>query len=305
MLLYMIPPFPEFKNLELSDKKDVENFTKKSPPYSDFNFVSMWSWNTKNETKLSELNGNLVVRFSDYLSKEIFYSFIGSNKVEETIDILTKFSLKNKSGSKLRLIPEDVIREHRTGDFILISDNDNFDYVYDVKEFFTCEGKKYETQRNQINRFEKKYQNIKVEIFKDFDHVKEEMLLLEQSWKLNKVKQDKILEFRSESEALRRIFDLKHDGLFTVCIFSDNKLVAFCVSEVLPESDYAISHFAKADISFSGIYSFLLHKTCEALIKHKVKYLNYEQDLGLVYLKNSKMAFRPVHFLKKYLIIKQ
>lgn len=40
----MIPKFPEFKKLELSNKEEIENFTSKFPPYSDFNFVSMWCW---------------------------------------------------------------------------------------------------------------------------------------------------------------------------------------------------------------------------------------------------------------------
>ena len=64
----MIPQFPEFKSLELSDKKDIESFTKRFPPYSDFNFVSMWSWDIKEEIRISQLNGNLVVRFTDYLT---------------------------------------------------------------------------------------------------------------------------------------------------------------------------------------------------------------------------------------------
>ena len=34
-LLCMIPEFPKFKNLELSDEEDVGIFTKKFPPYAD------------------------------------------------------------------------------------------------------------------------------------------------------------------------------------------------------------------------------------------------------------------------------
>ncbi len=34
----MLPQFPQFKPLELTDKEDIENFTKNFPPYSDFSF---------------------------------------------------------------------------------------------------------------------------------------------------------------------------------------------------------------------------------------------------------------------------
>lgn len=73
----MIPEFPQFKVLELSDKGDIEVFTKKFPPYSDFNFVSMWSWDIKGDMRISQLNDNLVVRFTDYLTGNPFFSFFG------------------------------------------------------------------------------------------------------------------------------------------------------------------------------------------------------------------------------------
>src|SRR6185369_3066931 len=104
----MIPQFPKFKPIELSDKEEVEGFNDKFPPYSDFNFISRWSWNLKGEMKLSILNENLVVHFTDYLSGDSFYSFLGDKKVDETASALLDFSVKKKFRSKLHLIPEVV-----------------------------------------------------------------------------------------------------------------------------------------------------------------------------------------------------
>lgn len=74
----MILKFLEFKKLELLDKKEVEKITSKFPPYSDFNFVSMWSWDVKEELRISKLNNNLVVRFADYFVGNPFFYFLGS-----------------------------------------------------------------------------------------------------------------------------------------------------------------------------------------------------------------------------------
>src|SRR3990167_9981485 len=104
----MIPEFPHFKKLELADKKDVEKFTQKYPPYSDFNFVSMWSWDIKGEMRLSTLNNNLVVRFTDYLTGEPFYSFLGDNKVNETAEKLLDFTLEEEIKPKLHLIADET-----------------------------------------------------------------------------------------------------------------------------------------------------------------------------------------------------
>lgn len=73
----MIPEFPQFKLIELSDKGSVEKVTQKYLPYSDFDFISMWCWNIKGKIKISKLNNNLVVRFTDYLSGNPFFSFLG------------------------------------------------------------------------------------------------------------------------------------------------------------------------------------------------------------------------------------
>ena len=220
------------------------------------------------------------------------------------MNAITQYSLEKGLGAKLKFVPEEVIVQYKSDDFLSLPDEDNFDYIYNMKDFCACEGKKYETQRNQINRFEKKYPMARVEVFYSFADIRERILRLEQKWKLNKIIKDKVIEFRSESQAVWRVFDLKHENFVTICVFMGEELVGFCVSELL-DGEYAIAHFAKADITYAGIYSFLLHKTCTALVEKGKEYLNYEQDLGLVHLRHSKSAFRPVRFLKKHIVIKQ
>ena len=304
----MLPQFPQFKPIELSDKEDIEQITHQYPPYSDFNFVSMYSWDVKGEMRVSELNGNLVVKFFDYLSKEPFYSFLGQNNVKDTIEQLIKFSKDNKVGLKLKFISQEIESAHHSSNFIYLLDQDNFDYVYNIKNLYECLGRKYETQRNLINRFKKHCKEFDVKIMNFSDLVKESVLDLDEIWMKNKSlieEKNQPIQFRNESEALKRIFDLKSDNLFVTCIFVENKLIAFCINELLPNSNYALSHFAKADVSYPGIYSFLLNKNCEFLLKKDKEYLNYEQDLGLSHLRYSKNSFKPEYFLKKYVIIKQ
>ncbi len=296
----MIPEFPEFKKLELADKEAVGNFTKDFPPYSDFNFVSMWSWDIKGEMRLSELNKNLVVLFTDYLTGEPFYSFIGNKDIESTVRTLIAFSSQNNLACKLKLVPEEVAQLITNDSFTCLPDQDNFDYVYDTKLSYECRGKDYETQRNMINRFNKKHEGYEVRVVEVLNEIKDDILSLDQGWKNNKVEKNGQWDFEHEHDALRRIFDVQSGNLFAVCIFHEGKLVAFCINELIPGSDFATAHFSKADVALPGIYSFLLNQTCKALCEKGVKYLNYEQDLGLPALRYSKGAFRPAHFLKKY-----
>ena len=49
----MIPNFPNFKHVEIKDKPDVEKFTHSFKPYSDFNFISLFAWDTNNQRKIA------------------------------------------------------------------------------------------------------------------------------------------------------------------------------------------------------------------------------------------------------------
>ena len=84
----MIPEFPNFKKIEISDREAVERFTHQYVPYSDFNFTSMWCWSGKNDLELSQLDANLIVKFCDYIHGKEFYSYLGQNNVSKLAESL-------------------------------------------------------------------------------------------------------------------------------------------------------------------------------------------------------------------------
>ena len=88
----MIPNFPNFKKLEYNDRSAVERFTKDFPPYSDFNFSSMWAWDFNETFKLSILNDNLVLLLKECISDKHYFTIIGKNKISQAIAELVQFS---------------------------------------------------------------------------------------------------------------------------------------------------------------------------------------------------------------------
>ena len=128
----VLPQFPDFKKLEWTDRHSVEQFTKEFPPYSDFNFVSLWSWNTKDKMMLSQLNGNLVVLFYDYITDTPFLSFIGRNKLSETAHSLIEYSTHHFQEPSLKLIPEIVATQLCSEHFAVEPDENSHDYILSV-----------------------------------------------------------------------------------------------------------------------------------------------------------------------------
>ena len=297
----MIPQFPEFKNIEISDRDDVKRFLRDYPPYSDFDFTTLWSWDVDENRGLSMLSNNLIVRFSDYLTGEVFYSFLGANRLEETVKALFDFALLNKHSTDLRFVPHEVIPEgYAINDIAdVLEDPDNHDYIYSTKELSEYHGSKYAQARNLLSRFNRR--NGSVAVF-DIDLADKEsgnrILGVTKEWQNNKGKY-----VTREELALKRLIDKSEDfDLVNFGVMVDDVVVAFAMNEVLYDG-YAISHFAQANIQYPGAYSFLIHTIAERMYRRGCNFLNYEQDLGLPGLRQAKKSYCPTHFLKKYSIV--
>ena len=77
--------------------------------------------------QISQLNGNYVIRFINYLTGEPFYTFLGENKVDETAKELLELSKKEGLKVELRLIPEDSMVGLDKNVFTIEEDPDNND----------------------------------------------------------------------------------------------------------------------------------------------------------------------------------
>lgn len=298
----MIPNFPTLKKLQLEDKTEFENYTKQFLPYSDYNFVSLYSYNTQNKIEISFLFGNLVVVFEDYLTGEPFFSFIGRTNIEKTIDTLLQTAEQKGITTSLKLVPETVIetKEDLSG-FTITEDPDNHDYILSVEDLAGYKGKKFYDKRNLTNRFKRLYPQYSTETLElTTEQEKKQIIELFFVWEKRRNKTRE--ETQHELTALGRLLDASSSlNLHTLGIYINETLIAFTIQEVL-QDEYAIIHFEKNDISYPGISALLRQESAKFLQQKNCKLINFEQDLGIEGLKKAKELWRPVTFLKKYTI---
>ena len=298
-----LPIFPHSKTLDINDKPAIESFVAKHPPYSDFNFTSMFSWDSRNEYRVSNLNNNLVVRFTDYITGEPFYSCLGENKIDETLQRLIKQSELEGITPRLQLIPRNAVNNLKNVKLFRIKEDiDNFDYIYSLPSSVELKGKKYQNHRTGKRNFLEKFdRRISVRTINPSNQtVRKKMLDLFNTWSANTSQPQEDID--NEMEAIIKILNYSSDlNIFCIAIYIEDELVAFSINELVDE-DYAITHFEKANISYSGIYYFIRHETSKLLLKKGRRLLNLEQDLGIESLRYSKKAHRPIDFLKKYTV---
>lgn len=296
----MISTYPEFSKLDLSQLKPVTKFTDRFEPFSDFNFTSLFCWNTDGSTEVSWLNDNLVVRMPDYLDGHTtVYSLLGDNLVEESLKTLLAQT------NKLTLVPEAVIQAMQDKSaFIITEDEDNFDYVYDLDHLSDLPGSNFKKKRNKANVFVKAHENYElvVKVTHSLEPNQAEMLRsVDRQWaKATPRDEGDIL---AERKALDVI--LENSQAFKpiiVEVWVDGSIKAFSINEIINQ-DYAICHFEKAlKTHHEHLNTFLTIEVAKKLRAAGCRWANWEQDLGLDGLRRSKRSYHPVRMLKKYTV---
>jgi hypothetical protein len=291
-----IPDFPEFAVLDFGHKKNIDNMVNEFLPYSDFNFISLFCWNTTGKTKISKLKSNFVIQLADYIEGDITWSIIGNTDIDKSL--LELLSAVNE----LKLVPHVVINNiAEKGKFTILQDRDSFDYLYDVRSLATLPGLAYKKKRNKANRFKTSVENLTVLNTKritisDANKLKNVfMSWIEQN---NKIPE----EFEAENSAILRFLNYAdHFNIISTQIYANDELVAFSFNEIL-DNGYAICHFEKALTVHEDIYPFLAQESAKVLLNEGCEILNWEQDLGIDGLRQAKLAYKPTRMLKKYTV---
>lgn len=297
------PLFPNSANLSLEYKDYIYSITSKFEPYSDFNFVSMYSNDTLGLINVSILNNNMVIKLQDYISGKYFYTFIGENDLLNTIKQVIEESIATGLGNYIKFIPEFIINSTTLpSEYRIIEDIGDHDYIISNKEVSECIGPKFHTNKKSINQFIKLHNNAKFSICEINDVVKNKIIELSETWRQQK--NVSIEDSNIELTAIERIFDLKDACNLKLGIVEDNsQLIAFVFFEIL-DINYAIGHFGKSNREYRGIYQYKIWSLCKYLFENNIKYFNLEQDLGVEGLRISKKHWNPVKYLKKYKIEK-
>jgi hypothetical protein len=295
----MIPEFPEFAAISAENKISIQDYTGLFDPYSDFNFFSLWAWDTDESRRVSKLNKNLVVLITDYGTNEPILTFLGGNEAENTAFKLLEYAVKNNITPELRYVPETSIKGINESSLKIEEERGDFDYIYSVSEIIGLKGIKYKSKRQLLNTFTSKYPKATYRQLDIIDpEAKSVIQKVSSTWINNSNNsQDDI---NQEMQAIDRIVKTSEKGELIVSIVEvDDLPVAFSVDEILPGNN-ALSHFSKADISIKGAHDFLNVQTAHYLQTQGVLHWNWEQDLNIPGLRDSKLKYRPVNFIKKY-----
>jgi hypothetical protein len=169
-------------------------------------------------------------------------------------------------------------------------DRNNFDYLYLRTELAELSGKKFHKKRNLVNAFLNAYayesKPLTVDLLPDAIKV------------LDRWREDKgeVGDYTAAREALEHFDTFGMEGAM---YYINGRPGAWCLGEYLAGGTMFAIHFEKGIDEYKGVYQFI-NQIFAASLPESCTHINREQDLGDEGLRQAKMTYRPVDFVRKY-----
>lgn len=288
-----IPIFPEFKTIDLTMKDEINSFLSRYPlEASEYTFTNIFAFSGAYDFRISILDGNLLI-----LKNHAPASFFCPAGPLPDLDRLFDY-LKNL-GSKpcIERVPESFVKKYIEGNekYSAIEEREHFDYTHDVKELTALSGRRFHDKRNKVNKFRKEYE---YEYIPMTSGLVKECIKFEDYWcEERDCEKDQGLS-RERCAILKMLKNFDALGLIGGVIRLDNKIAALTLAEAYLPDTFVI-HVEKANPDIPGLYQMINQE----FLMHESKgyaFVNREQDLGIQGMRNAKMSYNPVRFVKKY-----
>ena len=176
-----------------------------------------------------------------------------------------------------------------------ISTDDGWsDYLYNASDLITYSGKKFNGQRNHVNRFNRLYPDAVFETItrENFDEAYE--FLKNYISQNGTTSESGELEGCAAIRLMKRYFDLNLCG---AVLKANNKIISLSIGEKV--GDTLFVHVEKGLIEFSGVYQVMVQKFAETYAGYLL-FINREEDDGVEGLRKSKLSYHPIGLLNKY-----
>lgn len=287
-----------FKKLELEDIPKILPFLNSfSSHLSDFTIGGLFMWRDYFNIEYLIKDESLFFKLDLSERKNMFTFPIGGD-FRKNIEFLKKYSTLNNLPLIFSIISDKELSILKENYEIVDIKNEREweDYFYLSEDLIELKGRKFNTQRNHINKFIRTYPEYQlVEINKDNINLAIDFLI-------NFYKEyEKTSSISIEEKNITfELFDnyFKYNmlgGMLKV----DDKIIGISVGEII--NDTLFIHTEKADRNYLGVYQMLNNE----FAKHygeNTTYINREEDVGDEGLRRAKLMYNPVELLKKYIV---
>ncbi len=178
----------------------------------------------------------------------------------------------------------------------LIADRGNFDYLYLRSDMAELAGRKFHKKRNLLNYFRQHHEYEHAPLV---DGAVDGAQAVLDTWIADQPDDDAEHDYVAAKEALQCMRELSLIGYLTKV---DGVPAGYAMGEVMADGRTFVVHFEKGVTEYKGIYQFVNNAMAREL-PAECQYINREQDLSDMGLRQAKMTYRPVGFVRKYRLV--
>ena len=286
----------DFKPLALSSRDEyLRYFLAAEERVADCSFINLWAWDHERRYETAFCEDLCWIRLTKNEPFEMWTPLgVWSNKNWK--DILGKLF---PEGAVFNRAPEKLaqVLQENLGDAIeVIEERSQWEYIYSANELINLSGNRFHKKKNLLNQF-LKYSPVYEEMNRE--NIEELKEFYERRRSRGSVKHDGDLD--EDTATIRILSDWeKLPGIMGGVLRVDGKLVAYTVAEDLGDGTVII-HFEKGFHldSYKGVYQGIN----QMFLKNSgFNLVNREQDMGLKGLRQAKMTYNPIGFIKKYTV---
>ncbi len=256
---------------------------------SEFTFLSLYLHQKKYNYRISSLeNGSYILSGTDKYGD--FFAVMGKYINTDTLKELFK------TYGRWKLISEELYKEHHNflenAGFNVTEDRDNEDYLYSKDSLSSLAGKSLQKKRNLANNFEKSYHYKVLPL--DIHTAADAGIVLDEWQKTRPL--DITTDYEQCFFSLSLLPFVHQEG---IVVYVDENPVAWALGEPIANNSVFVVHFEKGIDEYKGVYQFV-NKATAQFLDESFQYINREQDLGDEGLRQAKLTYRPISFVKKY-----
>ena len=286
-----------FRKLMFQDKELYTRYYKATPiHYAEYSFFGLWAWQHAYPIEIAESGGEICWLRSGGPLPGIFGPCGNWEAVADWDAELSHF----KPGDVIYDVPARV-KEILSGreNLRFTDDRDQHEYIYSVKDMTALKGKAYSHKRNRVRAFLDGYEWDYYTITpKDFTEIME----FQEKWREHRMQtmtHDEAESLQDEDIAIRNALERWEDFNFKGGMLKvDDKIVAYTIAEELDAENLDI-RFEKAIPEYAGSYQAInymfLRENGEGY-----KWVNREEDMGEIGLREAKMPYNPAFMLEKF-----
>ncbi len=284
--------YPVLKELDQSDREIIRKYTEKYNRFScEFSFTSLFLWHDIYRYQLSFYNDWLIV--FDTRNDYILMPMGEGITPEGLLSLSNRLKQDGYSGDISNVPPQFIERYPELGHYYEVENERSLsEYIYSVEKLVELKGKKLRKKKNHISQFLKNYPEYQIRPMDSAvrNHC---LMLAEKRLSENRVVSNSI---REEGVVLKKAFKyFESISLEGIAIYinsgSQNQLAGFAVYSRLNRDVFTIN-FEKINYAYPGAAQIINWETAKQL-KHRCRYINREQDLGVPGLRKAKLSYDP------------